>query len=590
MVAPHHLKTYTQPTSLPDSARGTFESRAVGTGLRVAPWRAAAALATTVEDWRRAQAFAERWIRLDPGSASAWRSLAVTVDRGGPWGATFEHPIGIVMGNQGDPDSAASAYRMAAELSPAPGSTPGERTLTEMTISNLDAGSDGDARNPSSDPGSTAAFARGWRALEAARRQGGFTASLYDELVSAWHMAVAPESGRRHERARFHLVRIATQHADWETAFAAAWPDQPLPPTLDAMIEAASAPDWRAPEDWWMVAGWRLTEAGLHVHADLARRRMADEILSSDPTVFRSGIPATLRAAQAAAALGNLSRARALVRRVGAHRMRPLDAATCSKLSADLALREGQIEPLRQWRIQWAATPSPHSESRFSALVSGQDIAIVGPAPSGESCGAEIDRHDTIIRTKWIDDMALDEKVMGSRTDIAYYSDSSAAVLEDRIASTVGQNDGLLTVLRPSAFDAGLASRLPTGAVRFTPGEDLGTFHSSHFALQRIVYDLLPYEPRSIKLYHANFFTRRDSYATGYQFDTETVYRQGGLMRVLPTYGHDVGADFRFAQTLFSHGLVDGDPTVRDLLNLSDTDYLALVDIGSSDRNTERGS
>ena len=56
-------------------------------------------------------------------------------------------------------------------------------------------------------------------------------------------------------------------------------------------------------------------------------------------------------------------------------------------------------------------------------LISGKSVAVVGPAPSSELIGSEIDSYDIVVRTNYQGQNKLgDPKEFGVRTDISYYN------------------------------------------------------------------------------------------------------------------------------------------------------------------------
>jgi hypothetical protein len=76
--------------------------------------------------------------------------------------------------------------------------------------------------------------------------------------------------------------------------------------------------------------------------------------------------------------------------------------------------------------------PLPEKDHDFGTLVHGQRIALVGPAPSKVSQGAEIDEHDVIVKFGYRGgDKGRDPDIQGARLDVSYYNNSQAKLLAE---------------------------------------------------------------------------------------------------------------------------------------------------------------
>jgi hypothetical protein len=309
---------------------------------------------------------------------------------------------------------------------------------------------------------------------------------------------------------------------------------------------------------------------------------MAEQQVNSTAHAIAPEVGPRIQTVKALVALGDLDGAKRLAASNRPSSFLPRDALAFEKLLCDLDMRSGSVRPACDWLDRHSVAVDPEAEHGFRELIEDRHIALVGPAGYRIGSGPTIDEHDVVIRTKYAP-MTEPKEVehFGSRTDIAYYSDSSAFVLEADIHRALSA-DLRMAVLRPTTFNAWFPDDHAVGRVRTTPNEDLAHFQASHFGVQRILYDVLRYRPASITLFGADFFTGERLYADHYQVDIELAYRPRQLEPVLPMFGHDLAGDFRFSKMLYDAGLFRADEVTASLLEQSSDDYLALLDANSA--------
>lgn len=408
-------------------------------------------------------------------------------------------------------------------------------------------------------------FERGYGGLLRGRRAGGFTSDELELVLRSFERTL--ELDPHHASARAHLVRLAVQHGEWAVALDAAWPEGagggPEPAELISRAVAIEA----APPDYWFAVAWRLQAAGRYLDAAAMRERMT---LAARTGRRHVAFGRALDDARAASAQGDVEGAQARLRWLAADFPRPHDRLVIAKLGADIALHAGDAEPLRRWAAARALAVDTAAERRFDALIRGRRVAIVGPGVD-DANDDDIDRHDVVIRTK------LMSGADAPRTDIAYYTDSSAAVLTEQISGALAAGALQLGVVRPTALDLVGDARFPPSQVRVAPFEDAATFQASHFAISRIAYDLLRYVPASITVFRADLFTNPQPYAPAYRADLP-MYHALRFVPVTPMYGHDLAADHRFLAGLVAHGLLRGSDRLTEILGLDSAAYLTRVE------------
>jgi tetratricopeptide (TPR) repeat protein len=539
----------------------------------------------SLEDWRRAQRYFDRRARLEPTTASRWIALGESLLRGGPIGPTFDARVGIIQADQGDGERAVDVFQRAASVDPRSADAWSGLSRAGYKRGDLELAADAAKQATRLAPENAATWLQYGMMINAlAHRRGGFEQTRLDSLHGAWEAALAGSPHPVQANARFHLLRSYAQFQNWSGAFALAWPDNTMTPDPSpaTLIAAAESGVEGAPTDWWFVAAWRLQSLGHHSGADHARQRMAERQIQSTAHELAPAVGPSIQTIKALAALDRLDEARLQATSSRPSSLLPHDALAFEKLLADVELRSGQVGPARVWLERHSVAVDPEAEHRFRHLIESRNVAIVGPAGYRINSGSVIDDHDVVIRTKYA---AMtnpeDGQHFGRRTDIAYYSDSSAFVLEEEIRTALSA-DLSLAVLRPTTYNARPHDDRLVGRVRTMPNEDLAHFQASHFGIQRILYDVLRYRPASVTLFGADFFTGERLYADRYQTDIELAYAPRQLVRVLPMFGHDLAADFRFSKGLHEAGLFRADDMASALLAQSPDAYLALLDANSA--------
>ena len=246
------------------------------------------------------------------------------------------------------------------------------------------------------------------------------------------------------------------------------------------------------------------------------------------------------------------------------------------KLRADVALFTGDPQPLvehaRQRRDE---LPLPGDE-RMEQLVTGRRVAVVGPAASEEQFGEEIDAHDVVIRTRHLGQPTPEQAArVGSRTDIAYYSGKDLLETYDDVAAAAESGELKLAVTRPFYIEGLSASPQWLRCARFEYGL---YFRGAPQGIQRIVYDLLQFQPTQISLFHADFYAGTQVAAAGYRGGYGSFGPYAGTNDVVVM--HDLAYEFRSMQKLMSTGHITARGTAAEVLELSEPDYLKRLQRG----------
>ena len=140
-----------------------------------------------------------------------------------------------------------------------------------------------------------------------------------------------------------------------------------------------------------------------------------------------------------------------------------------------------------------------------------------------------------------------------------------------------------MAVFRPAAWPVVDLERFDDGQLRFTPVEYSLGLAASSFGIQRILHDVLRYEPATVRIFRSDLFASADSYESAYRTYRDVLDHCAGMLPNLDGYGHDLLADFRLTRRLAAAGTVAVSPELASILSWSDDEYLTrLEQLGSA--------
>ncbi len=216
----------------------------------------------------------------------------------------------------------------------------------------------------------------------------------------------------------------------------------------------------------------------------------------------------------------------------------------------------------------------------FKKLVEGKTIAIVGPAPSNDQTGKEIDSFDIVIRINYRGkDKLGDTKEFGSRTDISYYNNYDSNIIHQE------KKFFFLEDLKACVFKEikyPFQSKL----------QKLGRAHKMNiphlifngFSLQgiNIIYDVLHYCPSKIKVFKNNLFLNKNSYYKNYRSShLDAMGHQSSKKineRFVSFSAHDLVSHFEFLKNIFSDKNIQADNDMKNVLKMDINRYLKNIE------------
>ncbi len=541
-----------------------------------------------------------RAVAAEPTNAAWIFRLGYLHERHGPEQTVHRSRTGLERASSGDLEQAIGCYRRVLELEPHDVRTLLRLGGVEERLGRHDEAEGAYRKAAELDPTNDDAWHLVGRAIVArANSRGIYHSDEHDELESVWGRSIALKPNRSGSRQQ--LVRASIKAGRWRLASQMAWYPPPLilatdardplrtylesdvgDSVVDSVAEVLGQADsslMTVPMEWWFPLHWRLLTDNEFTLAYRAKELMALRIVADDTGGPDDNLAKFLEHTRALNFLGRQSEALELLTPSLAGSMSAPTRSALTKQAADIQLLLGDPGPYTDLLAMNSSSDTHAAEERLRQLVTGRNIAIVGPGMSEDLHGGEIDSHDTVVRTKFVGDQ-LDHhgEIAGSRTDISYYALGSAQVLRSGIADAIARGALQLAVFRTGTYRPEPAFLVRPGDVRYVPSEYTAGLRSGQFAIQRIIYDLLRYEPASIKIFNIDFFLSLDNYRPGYNANDRDEKAALGFLQVLGSFGHDFLKDFEFTRAMTTAGFVTADRRITELLELAPTDYLRALD------------
>lgn len=233
------------------------------------------------------------------------------------------------------------------------------------------------------------------------------------------------------------------------------------------------------------------------------------------------------------------------------------------------ASQEDGEPPFLRHRYLYMGGPTPkgHLNEDMRAVISGKSVAIVGPVDNGLPSGEEIDSFDVVVRFNYSDPTIYQPDNFGRRTDVSYYAVEDIARLEGKDRSRL--NDLKVIVVPPAGrsipvwhdVTVPIVDRVGVDSKRTSPfilGVGAG--------LQRMLFDLLRYTPKRVKVFNANMFARKGA-VPGYRAVSHNFH-----------VWHEPFSNIIFTKRLLDTGRIEADELLSYALNLPLEDYALVLE------------
>lgn len=203
-------------------------------------------------------------------------------------------------------------------------------------------------------------------------------------------------------------------------------------------------------------------------------------------------------------------------------------------------------------------------------LISGKNVAIVGPAPTGEETGDEIDSYDVVIRFNYTGSDSAAE--FGSKTTMSAYNKLNSIYFERFNVPIPFENLEFYFVKEPvKSFDTHIRNSNKIAILPRIPF----LLHKSPMATLDMLYFLIKFNPKSIKIFKHTLLlsakTHADSYGFRKDFSSEVLNPLQKLRMTLS--GHDLLSHHALFRHFYSLGLFEADIAFKRVLNLTSEEF-----------------
>jgi tetratricopeptide (TPR) repeat protein len=209
------------------------------------------------------------------------------------------------------------------------------------------------------------------------------------------------------------------------------------------------------------------------------------------------------------------------------------------------------------------------AENNFLETLENKSIAIVAPAQTDYSNGREIDGKDFVLRLNSLGvTNSLNKEKYGNRTDIVSFNDEKLRAL------IFGENnefpdDKIKYVIHkiPPKYEWNwLHGKL--NIIRSARLTEYNFFGNTNHVPDLIFY-LILFAPKKIKIYSVNFFLNKNPYDESYRSDSS-------LTQLI--WGDNLITGFSFAKKMYANGVIDVDSTCRPVIELSVEEYMTAME------------
>ena len=226
----------------------------------------------------------------------------------------------------------------------------------------------------------------------------------------------------------------------------------------------------------------------------------------------------------------------------------------------------------------------------FSKVVRGKEVALVATGEILTHTGSDIDSHETVARVKFQGDAIMpEERLSGSRCDTTFYTEDLINKFEKKAKEDAASLSFLERVKILVSKESTL-TKVGTYPIRLLSWR-APTFLTTATSGTLFLYEILCFNPKKIKLFGFDFYTKRSLYNSSLlkHYETKNALSDIGLPKNWFKFSskrktsaiiaggfinHDPKSDFLLIKNLYElSGLIDGTPEVLALLNLTADEY-----------------
>lgn len=212
-----------------------------------------------------------------------------------------------------------------------------------------------------------------------------------------------------------------------------------------------------------------------------------------------------------------------------------------------------------------------YDDEKFYNYICGKSIAIVGPASNGIKHGNEIDNFDIVVRLNYSgNDRRPPSDEFGSKTDVSYYRKYVLNWISENNRSECFNDVKWVVSISQSKKYFDYINLNSNSNCRTILNKHEFMSYSAPNAIQSLLYDVLQFNPRYIKLFNINFYLTKEQHHSSYKFNNDIVSHCEFAQ-------HYLIPQFLFVKGLYTNRKIDVDDRLKEILSMSGKDYVSAI-------------
>ncbi|MGP4060490.1 hypothetical protein [Halobacillus sp. H74] len=209
------------------------------------------------------------------------------------------------------------------------------------------------------------------------------------------------------------------------------------------------------------------------------------------------------------------------------------------------------------------------ADRTFFNYISGKRVAIVGPAPVIEDLSKEINSFDVVIRFNYKGE--LPKNGFGNRIDVSYYNGGTANYLNNK--DTYFLNDVKFSCFKSIRYQYQKDKISNQEGRAFFPLPAEFLFSGNPNALPNVLFDILHFNPKYVKVFHCNLYLTNTPHYKGYQLKKREKNSFWQAFAV-----HELITQFNFLKNIWKVKLFEPDKTLEAVLKLTPEKYMETME------------
>ena len=201
----------------------------------------------------------------------------------------------------------------------------------------------------------------------------------------------------------------------------------------------------------------------------------------------------------------------------------------------------------------------------YSKLIKNKSVSIIGPADVNHDQGKTIDSFDLVVRPIYNPDQKLNQNFYGKRTDISYYNFGFISKLPEKIKHSSKLLKFINLKVKDKVYEQNKNYRI------FKLLDPI-YFNGSGNAIPNIVFDLIFFSPKKIKIFNSTLYLGKSLYGKDFQiYDGRQNFN---LIKNYKIRNHDLISQFIFLKIIWLKELICFDNFGSDVIKKTLNEYV----------------